>query len=144
MKAICLWQPWPWLIFRPDIKERERILDSHVAKDCENRPVHWKHTGELVLCATLKLDPNLDTLRADLFARHGIVMPEKFDTGGIVGVVTVGPMMDRSESPWFTGPFAWPIIKRRIVPFQTMTGRQGLFELKPNYEKYVKDELAKL
>lgn len=144
MKAICLWQPWPWLIFRPDLKDRSLILNPHHAKDVENRPVHWKHTGELVLCATQKLDPNLDILRGDMLANYGIVMPEKFDTGGIVGVVTVGPMCDRHESEWFTGPYAWPILKRRIIPFQAMTGRQGLFELKPNYEKYVKTELAKL
>jgi hypothetical protein len=145
MKAISLWQPWPWLIFRPDIQgDRRFVLNPRTAKDVENRPVHFKFTGDLCICSTQKLDPQIETIRKRVYDENGITLPDTFDCGGIVGVVVVGPMVNAHKSPWFTGPWAWPILKRRVIPFKAMRGAQGLYNLKPQFDQYIIRELVKL
>lgn len=145
MKALNLWQPWPWLIFRPDITnpiQRQSLIGLGVLKDIENRPRKWYYIGDVAIVASLKVDPNVWALRRRLAKEFSIVLPEECPpVGGIVGVVRFGQFVRNHKSKWFTGPFGFPLTDPRPIEFIEMKGQQGLYNLKPEYERQVAAQL---
>lgn len=124
MLCLSVRQPWATLIVRG-------------IKDVENRVWTTPHRGPILIHAARKLDTHADTqgwlTRAEINA-----LPR----GGIIGVVQVIDVVTTSSSPWFVGPFGWVLTDARELPFRSLTGRLGLFEVSPQ-QASLRAELAR-
>lgn len=127
--AISLKQPWAWLV-------------AEGFKDMENRPWYRSFTGPALIHTGKTVDEEaMQALASHLHpATPGEpVMPElleKFDalydgvgfeTGGLVGIATFGPFVVDHASPWFMGPYAFPVSEARSLPFLPWRGMLGFF-----------------
>src|SRR5947208_17008415 len=84
-KVIVVRQPWAWLIVNG-------------FKDIENRSWKTKHRGPLLIQASATLPTKRDLEEFRLFAhKRGVDLPEKFETGGIVGMVVLEDCGTRSR-----------------------------------------------
>ena len=121
MKALCIRQPWAWL-----------IVAGH--KPIENRTWSTSFRGDLLIHAGKAFETEASKSVAAEFPHLRGPMNRIYDTGGIVGVATVVDVVTTSSSPWFTGPFGLVLRNARPLPFTPLRGEQGLFD--------VDDELA--
>lgn len=91
MKALSILQPWAWL-----------IVNGH--KDIENRSWETRFRGRFIVHAGKKWGreqrEDLEYVREEF---PHLVLPERFDLGGIVGAATVVDCVTSSKSPWFIG-----------------------------------------
>jgi len=117
MKALSIRQPWAWAIL-------------NLGKDIENRKWKTNYRGPLLIHAAKKIDK---VGFIHLYERFGpgrnIPNIQDFQTGGIVGYCDLIGCTQRSNSPWFEGPFGFVLENIFSVDFQPMIGRLGLFEL---------------
>jgi hypothetical protein len=60
-----------------------------------------------------------------------IVLPAfyELERGGIIGSVEIVDCVDRSDSPWFFGPWGFILRSPEILPFRPMRGALGLFDV---------------
>lgn len=122
MKALSIHQPWAWLICMgyKDVENRSwrlvnpRRIYVHAGKsraDMDDTTIAWV------------LD-RLDEQKRAAFALALHSLP----FGAIVGEVDIAACVDRSESPWFTGPYCFvltnPVLYDKPKACQ---GRQRLF-----------------
>lgn len=123
--ALSVMQPWAWLI----------VSDL---KDIENRTWRQAAPKRILVHAGLKVDKEA---MADLLAGYHPVTGEQlfpefraqvaaadFHRGGIVGAVDMGPPVDASLSPWFVGPWGYPLRNPEVLPFMPMKGALGFFK----------------
>jgi hypothetical protein len=54
-------------------------------------------------------------------------LPEKFETGGIVGIAEITDCVRRHRSKWFHGPFGWVLANARRLPFKPCKGQLKFF-----------------
>ncbi|RJQ07576.1 MAG: ASCH domain-containing protein [Bacillota bacterium] len=113
-RALSLWQPWAWLVV-------------HGHKPLENRPWRTDYRGPLLIHASKKVDPDIDRICRAVSERFGIVIPDRLETGGIVGRVRVTGCIDGSLSPWFRGPFALALADAEPLPYRPCLGKQRFF-----------------
>jgi hypothetical protein len=123
VKAITIRQPWAYAVI-------------YMGKDIENRTWSTKHRGPLLVhaaksmavaeyeafckaCETLKLGipPPMVSLKPYL--------------GGVVGIVDLVDVVEKSRSKWFQGPFGFELKNAKPLPFRSMPGKLGLFDV-PN------------
>lgn len=137
MRALTLWRPWPWAIFRaPHVDLRKRI---------ENRP--WKPWPSIIGKRIVlhggrtfdkgAVDGILDNV---LCVGEPRVLPAEAADEGLIGVVTVSGCVETAEDAarqagqgqerWFSGPYAWVLTDVRAFerPIR-IKGAQGLWEL---------------
>ncbi len=117
--ALSIRQPWAWL-----------IVNGH--KDIENRS--WKTTfrGRFFVHAGQAFDTEaLDMLTAlGMAAEYDMpIMPEQYQTGGIVGTAEIVDCVSASDSVWFEGDFGFAIQNAALVEFRPYKGRLGFFTL---------------
>lgn len=125
MKALSIMQPWAWL-----------IVNGH--KAVENRTWRCHYRGPILIHAGKKVDT---WARADLWQRRhpaiggplDIDAPETYDRGGIVGEAEIVDCIDRSDDPWFVGPFGIVLRNARPLPFRPCKGMLGFFT--PTFEE---------
>lgn len=110
MKAICIQQPWAWL-----------IVSGH--KDIENRSWPTKVRGRVAIHAGKKIDP----AGIDFAKSRGIQLPEVLSLGGIIGEAVISDCVSSHDSPWFFGPYGFVISSAKFSPFVPMPGRLGFF-----------------
>jgi hypothetical protein len=116
MKVIVIRQPWAWL-----------IVNGH--KDIENRSWTTKYRGALLIDASSRRPTKSEMAELQKYARRrGVVLPEGFDFGGIVGVAQLEDCVTTSRSRWFIGPVGWVLSNPRRLPFIPMKGQLGLFD----------------
>lgn len=118
MIALSILQPWAWLIVR-----------GH--KDIENRTWQTRRRGDIIIHAGKRWGREQ---RADLeYVREefpNIVLPDKFDLGGIVGAARIVDCVAESASPWFNGPFGFVLEQGRTAPaFVPWKGQLGFFDI---------------
>lgn len=117
MHALSIMQPWAWL-----------IANGH--KDVENRIWSTKFRGEFLIHAGKRFD--LDGYHAvkTLIAVYKlpIVLPEKFELGGIVGQAEVHGCVTDHDSHWFFGPYGFLIRNAKPLPFIPMRGKLQFFQ----------------
>lgn len=117
MKALSILQPWAWL-----------IINGH--KDVENRSWPTRFRGRFLVHAGKKWgreqEEDLARVRAQL---PKLIIPDRFDVGGIVGTATVIDCVSRSPSPWFFGPWGFVLEKPATCPFIPYRGQLGWFEI---------------
>ena len=119
LKVLVVRQPWAWLIV-------------HGYKDIENRSWKTRYRGTLLIQASANL-PSKRKLEEDcLFARkRGAKLPDKFETGGIVGVAQLVDCVTSTRSKWFHGPVGWVLSRPKVLLFIPLKGRLGLFDPPP-------------
>jgi hypothetical protein len=109
MKAISIVQPWAHLIL-------------HHGKDIENRTWLTRFRGRIAIHASKyvksqdideaqdvldQVDPQWNLTR--------MVNSGEIVTGAIIGTVEIVDCVQKSESPWFFGPFGWVLREPRIL-----------------------------
>lgn len=105
LPAISIRQPWAWL-----------IVNGY--KDIENRTWRTKVRGQVLIHAgQSKADTTTEAL-AYIKRRYRIAdLPDKFETGGIVGIADITGVVKRHRSKWFHSPYGfgmnWPPAVRR-------------------------------
>jgi len=135
-RTLSITQPWTFLI-------------AHRFKRIENRSRRCHVRGEIALHAGLKFD---EGARRDVEAGVHPVTGERSllgigpaDSlmemlagklcGGIVGVAELVDCVDESEDDFFVGPFGLVLRNARPVPFIPVTGAQGFFFWRKQWEK---------
>jgi hypothetical protein len=125
LPAISIRQPWAWAIL-------------HAGKDVENRTwvLPWKHRDVQRLIHASK---RIDKEAVEHLLSLGFDVPEKLETGGIVGVTAFYVGMSafftrpiESNSEWAEPHMEhWGIDTRRTepLPFFPCSGRLGFFEV---------------
>ncbi len=53
-----------------------------------------------------------------------------FNRCGIVGIVDIVDCVEKSDSPWFFGPYGYVLRNARVVPFIPCSGMLGFFKWK--------------
>ena len=127
MKALSIMQPWAWL-----------IVNGH--KAIENRTWRCHYRGPILIHAGKKVDSDAHD---DLTNRIHPVTGERqgfpeapigfFERGGIVGEAEIVDCIERSDDPWFVGPFGIVLRNARPLPFRPCKGMLGFFT--PTFEE---------
>ena len=110
----------------------------HSGKDIENRVWTTTYRGPLLIHAAKPLTKPAyaDFLLAckeegrrvvDIPAHHELLR----QTGGIVGIVDLVDVVEKSRSKWFCGPYAFVLKNPKPLPFRPMPGKLGLFDVSP-------------
>jgi hypothetical protein len=125
MRAICIRQPWAWLIVNG-------------FKTIENRTWKTERRGEVLVHASKNLTlksyveiKNLICQHPDIVGIADLIPPmAELETGGIVGAVTITDCVTQSDSPWFlnTG-YGFVLSGGRALPFMACTGALNFFEV---------------
>ena len=116
MRALSIIQPWAWL-----------IVNGH--KDIENRTWHTHRRGTILVHA----GKSIDHAAYEFLGWHHPAIadqvpgPKEIERGGIVGCCTILGCVERSESPWFFGPFGFVLGAQRPLPFAPLRGQLGFF-----------------
>lgn len=115
LKAISIRQPWAWL-----------IVNGY--KDIENRIWTANLRGPaLIHAGQSKSDTTTEAL-AYIKRKYRVTnLPDKFETGGIVGIAEITDCVERHRSKWFEGPFGWTIANARRLPFKSVKGQLKIF-----------------
>jgi hypothetical protein len=124
-KCLSLRQPWAWL-----------VVNGH--KDIENRSWETKHRGPLLIHASQRPVPNLVEVRADVWRRFHVQIPDELEYGGVVGQVNVVDCVTASDSPWFLGQVGFVCDDAMCLPFLPMKGRLGIFAVEPGILRKLK------
>lgn len=113
MKALSILQPWAWL-----------IVNGH--KDIENRSWPTRFRGRFLVHAGKKWgrEQQDDLARVRAQFPH-LVVPDRFDVGGIVGAVTITDCVNRLQSPWFVGEWGFVLSDAATCPFVPYRGQLG-------------------
>lgn len=124
MKALCVRQPWAWLLFH--------------GKGVENRDWYTAYRGPLVIVASQGMTRAeyedacqfVRPLDAKLYGR--IPYPEELLRGYAIGVVQQTGCIKASDSPWFQGKFGHVYSRAHEFahPVQ-LKGRLGIFDWNP-------------
>jgi hypothetical protein len=115
LPALSIKQPWAWLVVNG-------------FKPLENRNWHTSFRGEILVHTGQKAD------QVDLFLIEQIEdlirrrLPDRFETGGIVGRGRITACVGESDSPWFTGDYGFLIRDARPLPFHPCPGKLGFFD----------------
>jgi hypothetical protein len=112
MKALSIRQPWAHLI-------------AHGVKRIENRSWQTDYRGPLLIHAGARW---YDEPIEDIERRYRITIPRELPLGGIVGIADLIDIVERSDDPFFVGPFGWVLANTRPLPFRAMPGQLGLFD----------------
>jgi len=117
MKALSIRQPYAWA-----------IVQGH--KPVENRTWWTTFRGPVLIHAGKTIDEAgcLD-VAAILQITHFTVRQYANLTGGIVGIATIVDCVEKFDSPWFSGPFGFVLKDARPLPFLTMCGQLGFFDV---------------
>ncbi len=143
MKALSVRQPWPWLMFRPDLTKLSQRLEAEkkgLIKDIENRDWKYppKYRGQLLIHASKTFD-----LEGYLWVRENfpwIKIPgheyghpqgaeNLFNRGGFVGLCRLNDVVKQDNSPWFFGPLGFKLRMAQPIEFIPYSGQLGLFDV---------------
>lgn len=113
-------QVWAWL-----------IVNGY--KDIENRTWPTSFRGRVLIHAG-KTPPDWDEIDYKFCEEeYGVVVPrEGLPLGGIVGEATVVDCVEKSDSQWFEGPYGFVLRDQKPLPFVSLRGRLGFFNVAPD------------
>jgi hypothetical protein len=116
MKALSIRQPWSWL-----------IVNGY--KTIENRDWPTRFRGPVLIHASKIMDPeDYEWIR---ITYPDVPLPPLSDLerGGIVGQCEIVGCVTASTSRWFVGRFGFVLRHARPLPFQSMPGKLGFFDV---------------
>lgn len=120
MKALCIRQPWAWL-----------IVNGH--KDIENRSWNTNVRGRVLIHAAKGMTREEYEIARDcaLWISIDIPLPTFNDLkrGGIIGSVEIVDCVTQSDSPWYYDEYGFVLRNPKPLPFAPMKGRLGFFEV---------------
>jgi hypothetical protein len=111
LKALSIKQPWAWL-----------IVNGY--KDIENRNTLKNFRGDFLIHAGLQFDKEcMHKLDFDL------IIPDdaRYNYGGIIGHATITDSITKSDSPWFSGKYAFVMKDQQTLPFTPCKGKLSFF-----------------
>lgn len=117
MKALSIRQPWAWL-----------IVNGY--KPIENRSWKTKFRGKFLIHAPKKIDR--EAIEYINEVHPNIILPDEYETGGIVGQANLVDCVTDSHSPWFFGDYGFVLESRSILPFMPCKGMLSFF--KPKFD----------
>lgn len=120
--ALTVRHPWAWLI-------------AEGIKDFENRT--WfsaSVNGPVYIHAGKEPSPDFDIVRIEVQRKHGIRVPDLHDLqfGGFIAKAMFKPVVMKSDSPWFEGPYGYPIFSVEKISFVPFRGAQGFWQIPDN------------
>lgn len=125
VKALSIRQPWCWAIL-------------NAGKRVENRPRRFHYRGPICLHAS-KGGGAIEVMQAcqDIMAiTASRADPPKLndiiERGGIIGTAEIVDCVERSDSPWFFGPYGLVLENVQPVEFIPVKGALGLFDWRKN------------
>lgn len=116
--AITLQQPWAWAVM-------------HAGKDVENR--FWRPLAPFLML--VHAGRKFDEEGAEWMTSEGLILPDNFDEGVIIGAIRVTGWSQDSESPWaIPGFWHWNLEGPlpATVPI-ACRGRPGFFPPPPDW-----------
>lgn len=141
LKALSLWQPWPWLICHPEVLAACDLP----AKKIENRKWYTSYRGDLLIHAGTTLDADLFTARGKLRVDYWLykfgnkrgqalynAMPQHaqdYPRGAIVGKATLTTIVTNSPNPWFHGPYGFVLSQATTLVPITYPGKYNIFDV---------------
>ena len=115
LKAISIRQPWAWL-----------IVNGY--KDIENRVWATNLRGRVLIHAGQSKSDTTPEALAHIKRRYRLAnLPDKFDTGGIVGIAEITDCVRHHRSRWFNGPFGWVLADAQRLPIKPCKGQLKFF-----------------
>lgn len=105
-------QPWAWCLV-------------HGHKPVENRSWKTNIRGWVAIHAA-KATPLQDDCDS-IVKRFGLVLPDDFETGRIVGFVKIVDCVDDYDSDWFSGPFGFVLGDAVAWGGPAIRGRLGFY-----------------
>ncbi len=125
MKALCIRQPWAWLI-------------AYGPKRIENRSWRPKFRGDFFIHASAGMSrreyrETIEYARA-IDPRIAIPVFDYLERGGIIGrarvVDVIPPCYEKCPHPWhIPGRFGLVLADVQPLPFRALPGRLGFFEV---------------
>lgn len=121
--ALSVRQPWAWGLF-------------HAGKNLENRGHMAIRSGGMRAGVTIaihasqgmgKAEYEIAAATIEKIGRCKVPPPGELERGGIIGVVDVVDIVNKSLSPWFFGPKALVLANQRRVAFVPCAGVLGYF-----------------
>lgn len=124
MITLSVRQPWAWL-----------IVNGH--KDIENREWPTGFRGRILIHAGKTMARRyyqdvLDSLAAAIPESVLSAIPayEALERGGVVGVATIADCIQRSDSPWWQGPYGFVMRDAEPLPFFPVNGQLKFFDVR--------------
>ena len=130
--ALSIRQPWASLILL-------------AGKDIENRTWEARVRGPILIHAAKGMTKReyreaMDFARAinpwginnlldERIINFDSLHPDNLPRGGIIGSVNLVDCVQRSDSPWFQGPYGFALRDPRRLPFVPLRGRLGFFDV---------------
>lgn len=121
MLALSIRQPWAWL-----------IVNGY--KDIENRTWSTAYRGDFLVHAGKGMTRD-EYFEAQMVASKIMYWDDRtfpafndLPRGGIVGAAKVIDCVQRSDSPWFFGPYGFVLAEAVEIPFIERSGKLGWFE----------------
>ena len=133
MKALSIRQPWAWLI-------------TNGYKDIENRSWNTSYRGLILIHAGKQIDRDFsyDVATTILgWSNESWPSPGTFQKGGIIGCARLVDVVVQHLSPWFEGPYGFVLTNAHPLPFVPLRGQLGLFDVAPEIEAMVTEEIGK-
>lgn len=141
MKAFSIKKPWAALIFGVQYSYRNDGKDfiAFIKKDIENCswPL-WRYfkPEDLPVKVYIHVPLKDDQQAMEWLLSKGLppivvlsLYGSRFITGAIIGEVDITGCVEKSESPWFTGPYGFtlsnPVLYEKPIPCK---GKLGFFE----------------
>jgi hypothetical protein len=124
IKALSIMQPWAWL-----------IVNRHKAIENRDWPTRFRgpvaiHAGKKVdLPAAMEVTNGIHPVTGEISA---IEAPDRWQTGGIVGVADIVDCVTSAVSPWFVGRYGFVLANQRPVDFIPVRGELGFFDWRKN------------
>ena len=112
MKALSIRQPWATLI-------------ALGVKTIENRDTLKNFRGDFLIHASKQFDEEGYEWCQQQFI--GMLPPESFQCGGIVGKAEIYDCVTESDSIWFRGKYGFLIRHAQELPFTSCAGKLGFW-----------------
>ena len=107
-------------------------------KDVENRgwkcPSRWIgqrvliHAGKALTADEIEsFKATVDTIPGGWATDGGNMIVRNLPLGGIIGSVEIVGCVEKSDSPWFCGPFGFVLARPEPLPFRPCRGMLGFF-----------------
>jgi hypothetical protein len=133
MKTLSIRQPWAWLIV-------------HGGKDIENRSWNTKYRGRFLVHAAKGMtnEEYCDGLAfamrvGDIRLLRDFPTAQEMLRGGIIGSVELVDCQDTSKSPWYMGQKALVLRDPQPLPFMSVKGRLGFFDVPYTFSPHHKE-----
>lgn len=115
MKVLSVKQPWAYLIVNG-------------FKDIENRKWKTNFRGRCLIHAGKQFDKDGFEFIQKNFPQIKIPNKDQLEFGGIIGEIEIIDCVEKSNSPWFFGPFGFVLTNPRKMNFIPLKGQLGFFK----------------